>query len=136
MTEVQDLGRHIPGHIDSCREAGAAIRVRATTTFERHVDPGDREYGTPAERAPLRVASGCTDGRRVWLDEHLTDVEARCALTHELVHMSRGLTPGTSPRQRRTTCERRPRGCSCRGEVITAHVGSQLDQRHLAQELG
>ncbi|WP_423445814.1 ImmA/IrrE family metallo-endopeptidase [Kocuria sp. KSNUG] len=93
------------------------------------------KHGISVQRAPLRVASGCTDGRHVWLDEHLTDVEARCALTHELVHISRGHT-----RHQPAAVEDDVRAQTARllvpWEAITAHVGSQLDEWHLAQELG
>ncbi|TFI02580.1 ImmA/IrrE family metallo-endopeptidase [Kocuria rhizophila] len=91
--------------------------------------------GTFVHRAPLRVASGCTDGRHVWLNEHLTDVEARCALTHELVHISRGHT-----RHQPAAVEDDVQAQTARllvpWEAITEHAGSQLDQWHLAQELG
>ena len=86
-------------------------------------------------RIPLRHLSGYTDGRRIWLDHHLTAVEARCTLTHELVHMSRGhdqhQPPAVEERVRAATaCLLVP------WEAITAHAGSQLDAWHLAQELG
>ena len=93
------------------------------------------QRGIPVHRASLQVASGYTDGQRVWLDEHLTDVEARCALTHELVHISRGHT-----RHQPAAVEDDVRAQTARllvpWETITAHVGSQLNQWHLAQELG
>jgi len=93
------------------------------------------KHGILVQRAPLRVASGCTDGRSVWLDEHLTDVEARCALTHELVHISRG-----HDRHQPVAVEDDVRAQTARllvpWEAITEHVGSQLDPWHLAQELG
>ncbi|WP_178945940.1 ImmA/IrrE family metallo-endopeptidase [Kocuria sp. TGY1127_2] len=40
--------------------------------------------------AHLRGRSACTDGRHIWLDVRLTRVEARCSLTHELIHMILG----------------------------------------------
>ncbi|WP_270259575.1 ImmA/IrrE family metallo-endopeptidase [Kocuria marina] len=86
-------------------------------------------------RIPPRLASGYTDGQRVWLDEHLTTVEARCALTHELVHISRG-----HDRHQPPAVEEDVRAQTARllvpWDAITAHVGSQLDEWHLAQELG
>ena len=93
------------------------------------------ERGITVHRTPMRLASGYTDGHRIWLDEHLTDVEARCALTHELVHISRGHT-----RHQPAAVEDDVRAQTARllvpWEAITAHVGSQLDQWHLAQALG
>ena len=41
---------------------------------------------------------GVTDGRRIILDDRLTEREARCALTHELVHFC----------WRQTTCQPAP----------------------------
>lgn len=93
------------------------------------------ERGIPVHRAPMRLASGYTDGHRIWLDEHLTDVEARCALTHELVHISRG-----HDRHQPAAVEDLVRAETARllipWSAITAHMGSQLDAWHLAQELG
>ena len=93
------------------------------------------ERGIPVHRIPPRLASGYTDGQRVWLDEHLTTVEARCALTHELVHISRG-----HDRHQPPAVEEDVRAQTARllvpWDAITAHVGSQLDEWHLAQELG
>jgi len=93
------------------------------------------ERGIPVHHIPLRLASGYTDGQRVWLDEHLTTVEARCALTHELVHISRG-----HDRHQPPAVEEDVRAQTARllvpWDAITAHVGSQLDEWHLAQELG
>lgn len=40
--------------------------------------------------AHLRDRSACTDGTHIWLDAHLTRIEARCSLTHELIHVLRG----------------------------------------------
>lgn len=40
--------------------------------------------------AHLRGRSACTDGTHIWLDARLTRVEARCSLTHELIHFLRG----------------------------------------------
>ncbi|WP_181954189.1 ImmA/IrrE family metallo-endopeptidase [Kocuria coralli] len=38
----------------------------------------------------LEGMAGCTDGRgRIWLDDRLTEIEKRCALTHELLHILR-----------------------------------------------
>lgn len=86
-------------------------------------------------RVPLQGLSGCTDGRRIWLDARLTDTEARCALMHELVHISRGHDSHQSP-----ASEASVRAATARllipWDAITAHIGSQLDEWHLAQEIG
>lgn len=93
------------------------------------------ERGIPVHRIPLRLANGYTDGQRVWLDEHLTIVEARCALTHELVHISRGHDRHQPPAVEEDVRAQTARLLVPR-DAITAHVGSQLDEWHLAQELG
>lgn len=109
----------------------------ALTTFEHMFDPWalTDKRGIPVHRTPLRLASGFTDGHRVWLDERLTAVEARCALTHELVHISRG-----HDRHQPTAVEDLVRAETARllvpWEAIAAHTGSQLNSWHLAQELG
>lgn len=93
------------------------------------------DHGIEVTRVPLQGLSGCTDGRRIWLDSHLTKTEARCALTHELVHISRGHDSHQSP-----ASEASVRAATARllipWDAITAHAGSQLDVWHLAQELG
>lgn len=93
------------------------------------------DRGIEVSRILLQDLSGCTDGRRIWLDSRLTDIEARCALTHELVHISYGHDSHQSP-----TIEDRVRADTARllvpWDAITAHTGSQLDDWHLAQELG
>lgn len=93
------------------------------------------EHGIDVIRVPLQSLSGCTDGRRIWLDTRLTDTEARCALTHELVHISRGHDSHQSP-----ASEASVRAATARllipWTAITARTGSQLDEWHLAQELG
>lgn len=38
-----------------------------------------------------------TDGRRIWMDKALTQVQRRCALVHELVHVSRSHTECQPP---------------------------------------
>ena len=93
------------------------------------------DHGIEVIRVPLQGLSGCTDGRRIWLDTHLTDTEARCALTHELVHISRGHDSHQS-----SASEASVRAATARllipWDAITEHTGSQLDEWHLAQELG
>nr|WP_312964394.1 ImmA/IrrE family metallo-endopeptidase [Kocuria rhizophila] len=93
------------------------------------------EHNIEVIRAPLRHLSGYTDGQRIWLDQHLTDIEARCTLTHELVHISRG-----HDRHQPASVEDHVRADTARilvpWDAITAHMGSQLDTWHLAQDLG
>lgn len=93
------------------------------------------ERGIEVIRLPLRHLSGYTDGRRIWLDQHLTAVEARCTLTHELIHLARGHNQHQPP-----AVEDRVRADTARLLVpwaaVTAHAGSQLSAWHLAQELG
>ena len=36
---------------------------------------------------------GMTDGQRIWLCKKLNQVRRRCTLTHEIVHLERGLVP-------------------------------------------
>ncbi|WP_098054983.1 ImmA/IrrE family metallo-endopeptidase [Kocuria marina] len=92
-------------------------------------------HGIEVIRVPLHGLSGCTDGRRIWLDTHLTDTEVRCALTHKLVHISRGHERHQTP-----ASEASVRAATARllipWDAITVHIGSQLDEWHLAQELG
>lgn len=117
--------------------AGALSVSALTTTFECMFDPWaiTHERGIEVIRLPLRHLSGYTDGRRIWLDQHLTATEARCTLTHELIHLARGHNQHQPP-----TVEDRVRGDTARLLVpwaaITAHAGSQLSAWHLAQELG
>lgn len=42
------------------------------------------------ERIALNHCPAYTLGGTIWLDESLTSVEERCALTHELIHHERG----------------------------------------------
>lgn len=53
---------------------------------------------------------GRTDGEHIWLDERLLQVERRCALTHEMVHVALGHTEcqpiAREARVRRITAER------------------------------
>lgn len=35
-------------------------------------------------------SAGRTDGVDIWIDDRLNDVEARCAIMHELIHIERG----------------------------------------------
>lgn len=108
-----------------------------TITFERMFDPWAfaEERDIEVSRIPLRHLSGYTDGRRIWLDQHLTATEARCALTHELIHLARG-----HDRHQPPAVEDRVRADTARLLVpwaaITTHAGSQLSPWHLAQELG
>lgn len=49
-------------------------------------------------RLPDRIM-GLQRGRRIWINWILTQVERRCTLTHELVHLERGPVPA-EPRAR------------------------------------
>ncbi|GAA1046090.1 ImmA/IrrE family metallo-endopeptidase [Rothia amarae] len=50
----------------------------------------------------LTHAAAYTDGIKcIWIDRTLTRIEARCAITHELMHIARGDTCATSKRERR-----------------------------------
>lgn len=76
-----------------------------------------------------------TDCRRVWLDDRLTAVEARCALAHELVHVEfghDGPQPETIERQVTLVAARRliPWG------HLTPYLGSQYTPHHVAEDLG
>lgn len=60
---------------------------------------------------PHPTAPGATDGRsRIWIDPHMTQVERRCVLTHELVHLEhghRGCQPPAVERRVRAETARR-----------------------------
>ncbi|WP_159622714.1 ImmA/IrrE family metallo-endopeptidase [Ruania rhizosphaerae] len=43
-----------------------------------------------------RIAA--TDGRRIWMDTRLLQVQRRVAATHELIHIEQGHTSGCHPR--------------------------------------
>lgn len=43
---------------------------------------------------------GVTDGRTIWLDERLSQVQRRCALTHEMQHLQRGIIPASPAEER------------------------------------
>lgn len=43
---------------------------------------------------------GFTDGRTIWLDDRLNQVQRRCTLTHELWHLRRGILPADSAEER------------------------------------
>lgn len=91
--------------------------------------------GIDVARSPLRHLSGYTDGVTIWLDSRLTATEARCSLTHELIHLSRGHTHHQPP-----AVEAQVRAETARllvpWEAITGHAASQLHAWHIAQELG
>lgn len=36
--------------------------------------------------------SGCTDGQRVWMHDGLTQVQRRCTIAHEMIHVRMGHT--------------------------------------------
>ena len=43
-------------------------------------------------RLPGRMR-GCTDGATIWMDPRLTQVQRRCVLCHETIHVERGTYP-------------------------------------------
>lgn len=43
---------------------------------------------------------GYTDGKVIWLDEELNQVQRRCTLTHELWHLRRGILPADAREER------------------------------------
>lgn len=43
---------------------------------------------------------GLTDGHTIWLDSRLGQVQRRCALTHELWHLRRGIMPADAREER------------------------------------
>lgn len=45
-----------------------------------------------------------TDGRRIWIDPALTDVEQRCFLAHEAIHIQHGHTSCQTPAVERQVC--------------------------------
>lgn len=55
--------------------------------------------GAQVIRTTLAQAPAYTDGRAtIWLDTGLTQAEARCALTHELIHLEHGHDGHQEPR--------------------------------------
>lgn len=60
------------------------------------------------DQPPGRIAA--TDGRRIWMDTRLLQVQRRCAAAHELIHVERGHRSGCHPlveRQVRAEAARR-----------------------------
>ena len=50
-----------------------------------------RGIGTKANR--VRLADGMharTDGTDIWFDDRLSDIQRKCAIVHELIHIERG----------------------------------------------
>lgn len=43
---------------------------------------------------------GLTDGRIIWLDSRLSQAQRRCALTHEMQHLARGIIPANPAEER------------------------------------
>ena len=80
-------------------------------------------------------ALGRTDGRRrIWLDKRLQQVERRCALTHELVHLERGHTSCQGPRAERQVREETARRLVGFDELLEAYRWTQHPSE-LADEL-
>lgn len=80
---------------------------------------------------PHSHASAATDGTsRIWLDPELTQIERRCALTHELIHIHYGHR-GCQPRaiERRVCLE------AARLLVKFEHLAEQAHWAHTMGEL-
>ena len=77
---------------------------------------------------------GRTDGLRViWLDSRLQQVERRCALTHELVHLERGHDGCQEPRIERQVCAETARRLIpvddlCKHAAWTSNVNELADE--------
>ena len=56
-------------------------------------------HGTPIRQTRLEYARGYTDGHTIWIDPSHTAAEARCTLTHELVHLCNGHRTHQPPRE-------------------------------------
>lgn len=56
-------------------------------------------HGTPIRQVRLEHARGYTDGHTIWLDSAHTAAEARCTLTHEIVHLYHGHRTHQPPRE-------------------------------------
>lgn len=56
-------------------------------------------HRTPILRTRLAHARAYTDGHHVWLDTALTRTEARCSLTHEIVHLMAGHCSHQAPKE-------------------------------------
>lgn len=80
---------------------------------------------------PLSTAPGATDGStRIWLDPRLNQVERRCVLAHELVHLERGHV-GCQPR----AVERAVRAEAARRLVTTEDLLAALPWSGSVEEL-
>lgn len=78
------------------------------------VDPWAEISGTPphvtVHHTRLEQVAAVTDGHStIWLDERLSELEARCALMHELVHLRFGHAGHQPESIERKVCERAAR---------------------------
>lgn len=77
---------------------------------------------------------GVTDSRTVWLDDRLTPTEARCTLTHELVHVQEGHT-----HHQPTRVEDQVRAATAHRlipwENVLRYLGSQCTTHDAAEDL-
>lgn len=84
---------------------------------------------------PHSHASAATDGTsRIWLDPDLTQVEKRCALTHELVHIKYGHQGCQPLAAEREVCFETAR-LLVTLEHLTEHAGWARTIGELAEEL-
>lgn len=44
---------------------------------------------------------GCTDGRTIWIDDRLCQVQRRVVVCHETIHIERGIIPADALEERR-----------------------------------
>ena len=84
---------------------------------------------------PHPLAPAATDGLgRIWMDPRLNQVERRCVLTHELVHLEHGHR-GCQPRAVETAVRREAARRLVRMEHLTAALPWARDCDELADEL-
>ena len=104
--------------------------------FERMFDPWaiTIEHSIPVHLVPLQRLAGCTDGTRIWLDTRLTAAEARCTLTHELVHMRRGHAGAQAPAVEASVREETAR-LLVPWSVLMGYRYAQITLEDLAHEL-
>lgn len=84
---------------------------------------------------PHSHASAATDGTsRIWIDPTLTQIERRCALTHELLHIQYGHRGCQPPAIERSVCLEAAR-LLVTFEHLAQHAGWARSMAELAEEL-